>query len=71
MVHVLFQQKISGFLESVLWSVFPPFRSLFSTDMAAITTTHAEEPWLQEAGWWQLLTVWKSNAIIISGCLSF
>ena len=50
---------------------FPPFRSLFSTDMASVTTTHAEEPWLREAGWWQLLTVWKRNAIINSGCLRF
>ena len=62
----------------VCFFFFFPFRSLFSTDLAAITTTHAEEPWLRKAGWWQLLTVWTGNMLIINkssdtlffGCMS-
>lgn len=39
-------------------------RSLFSTYLAAPTTTHVEELWSREAGLWLLLTVWTGNKMM-------
>ena len=47
-------------------ALFPSLRSLFSTNLAAGTTTHVEELWSREAGWWPLLTVWTGNRTVNS-----
>lgn len=58
--------NVNVFAPAKHWCVFRPFRSLFSTNLAAVTTTHAGEPWLREAGWWRLLTVWTGSEMINS-----
>lgn len=40
------------------------FRSLFSTNLAAASTTPVEEPWSGEDGSWRLLTVWTGESWI-------